>query len=224
MPSPKNVVTGGMPPDGSHREPVNRRMPPRKRSASEDRPNAAIPASPKPPAASTARREIPFRAGTCNTRHRRGRRCTTTNGTTRSPTQACSVRTVQVPMVSSSPDATHRKPPVSAAVTPRLTRAANASRRQRPERIAFGADRRTLTTVAASNEPPSTACSVNTQAVSTAPARSERRPVAAIATTSTASTRSSAAWLMSVELCARYVSAVGRTAHYLGRQGATMCI
>ena len=84
-PSPKKVVDGGIPPDGSQRDPVNRRIPPRSRSTTDVTPNAATPAIASPPVASNVRRDIPFRGGMVMTRHRRGSRWNATSGTRTRP-------------------------------------------------------------------------------------------------------------------------------------------
>ena len=112
--------TGGMPPVGSQREPVTSKPAAHAATSRQDDPTSD--ASPN-----AASRRNPATGADGPPRHpwrqpqhppSRGRRWTTTSGTTRSPTHACSVSTVHVPTVSSSPDATHRNPPVSAATTP----------------------------------------------------------------------------------------------------------
>ncbi len=183
----------GRHPIGSQRDPVNRRAPPRMPSRTALTPNAAIPASNSPPVASTVRRETPFRGAAETTRQRCGNRWTATTGTSTRPSQACSVRTVHEPMVSSSPPATHRNPPVSAPATSSATIAANARRRQRPDSTARGTDRRSFQTVAATRAPPSSPCRTNTQLAAGPPAFSDSSPVAAMPTTRSTSTRSSVA-------------------------------
>ena len=129
-----------------------------------------------------------------------------TSGTNASPNQACNVSTVHGPELSNRPDATHANPPTRAPLIASVTATASASGRHRPARIAGGTDRRTFSRVAASSAPPSTPWAVKTHAASGPPAFSDSSPVPAMATTSTASTRSRVAIRMTSEVCAMFAS------------------
>ena len=198
-------------PVGSHREPVNRRTPPRSVSSVEAPPTRSTATVPYAAAVRRARRgrgrpglaaaggggADRARVRIRRTRHRRGTRCTTTNGTRAMPATTCSVssdhRMNGRSTHTSEPPATHANPAASDVTAASVTSEATASRPQRAPRTARGTDRTSFMTTATASKPASRSCARNSQPCAGSPATRLTAPVAARPTISAASSRSSEA-------------------------------